>query len=141
MTKENIMRFRRIYKIILSASIIIAGILLIIGCISIYFSGKGYSRNIVVQIFSKISIPVCISLVLIIADIIWELISPSTVSKANIKKSNNINDCQPTKHINPTKFIFLGVAIIVLILGAVLGGYADVLTKAINICTECIGLG
>ena len=28
-----------------------------------------------------------------------------------------------------------------LIGGAFAGGWADVLTKAINICTECIGLG
>lgn len=35
--------------------------------------------------------------------------------------------------------IAAGVALIVY--GAVQGGTADVLTKAKNICTECIGLG
>ena len=32
-------------------------------------------------------------------------------------------------------------AVILLCAGIYLGGYSDVLTKAVNICTECIGLG
>ena len=35
----------------------------------------------------------------------------------------------------------LAAAVLLLIWGFVSGGAADVLTKAINICTECIGLG
>lgn len=38
--------------------------------------------------------------------------------------------------------IFIVSAAVALIIGGiVLGGYSDVLTKAVNICTECIGLG
>ena len=33
------------------------------------------------------------------------------------------------------------VAIVSIVLGIANGGMADVLSKAINICTECIGLG
>ena len=36
---------------------------------------------------------------------------------------------------------FLCFGILILIYGFISGGTADVLTKAINICTECIGLG
>jgi hypothetical protein len=35
----------------------------------------------------------------------------------------------------------LAVAVIFLLLGLFTGGTADVMTKAINICTECVGLG
>ena len=35
----------------------------------------------------------------------------------------------------------LVVAVVLIIFGALHGGMADVLGKAINICTECIGLG
>lgn len=35
----------------------------------------------------------------------------------------------------------LAVALIILVYGFFAGGTADVLTKAINICTECVGLG
>lgn len=37
--------------------------------------------------------------------------------------------------------ILLGLAVAVLVYGFFTGGTADVLTKAINICTECVGLG
>ncbi|MBE6563056.1 MAG: thioredoxin [Ruminococcaceae bacterium] len=39
------------------------------------------------------------------------------------------------------KLAILILAAAALIYGAIAGGTADVLTKAVNICTECIGLG
>lgn len=39
------------------------------------------------------------------------------------------------------RYPLLALAIFLLIWGLYLGGAADVLTKAVNICTECIGLG
>lgn len=39
------------------------------------------------------------------------------------------------------RWIILAVAVVFLIWGYCIGGTADVLTKAINICTECVGLG
>jgi len=35
----------------------------------------------------------------------------------------------------------LAVAAVFIVLGVVNGGARDVLVKAVNICTECIGLG
>ena len=142
MTNNKALRFRRIYKILLSVSIIAAGILLIIGCASIYFSGKGYSREIVANTFSIIYLPICLSIALIIGDIIWEFFSPTTAATKKFnKKADNAQSSPASKKVKITIFIILGVAIISLVLGAIFGGYADVLTKAVNICTECIGLG
>lgn len=42
---------------------------------------------------------------------------------------------------NVLRLTFLTAAVALLIYGFVTGGTADVLTKAINICTECVGLG
>ena len=39
------------------------------------------------------------------------------------------------------RYPLLALAIFLLVWGLYLGGAADVLTKAINICTECVGLG
>ena len=39
------------------------------------------------------------------------------------------------------RWAFLAVALGILVYGYAAGGTADVLTKAINICTECVGLG
>ena len=116
--------------------------MLIIGCASIYFSGKGYSREIVANTFSIIYLPICLSIALIIGDIIWEFFSPTTAATKKFnKKAANAQGSPTSKKVKITRFIILGVAIVSLVLGAILGGYADVLTKAVNICTECIGLG
>ena len=142
MLNFNATKLRRTYKILLSASIIISGICLIVGCVSIYYAGNGYSREIVAETFSKIDIPIYISLLLIIGDIIWELISP-TVSKkktANKKKSEPEQNT-PCKKVKIIQLSILGFAIVIALIGALLGGYSDVLTKAVNICTECIGVG
>ena len=39
------------------------------------------------------------------------------------------------------RLALLSVGIFLLVYGFMTGGTADVLTKAINICTECVGLG
>jgi hypothetical protein len=45
------------------------------------------------------------------------------------------------KSVAAPRLVLLAAAVLLLIWGFVSGGAADVLTKAINICTECIGLG
>ena len=40
-----------------------------------------------------------------------------------------------------TRYAILGVAVLLIVIGIVNGGMADVLSKAVKICTECIGLG
>ena len=50
-----------------------------------------------------------------------------------------LNDNEKTANIVRFAIVLLGV--VCLFYGYFAGGTADVLTKAINICTECIGLG
>ena len=45
------------------------------------------------------------------------------------------------KTLNIIRGVLVGVALILIVVGIFDGGAADVLQKAINICTECIGLG
>ena len=44
-------------------------------------------------------------------------------------------------HLLIPRLILLAVGVGILLYGLFSGGTADVLTKAINICTECVGLG
>ena len=142
MLNFNATKLRRVYKILLSASIIISGVCLIVGCVLIYYAGNGYSREIVGEMFSKIDIPIYISLALIIGDIVWELISPTaSKKKTTTKKNNKPAQNTPCKKTRIIQLCVLGFAIVITVIGAIFGGYADVLTKAVNICTECIGLG
>ena len=39
------------------------------------------------------------------------------------------------------RLALLGIGLAILVYGFIAGGTADVLTKAVNICTECVGLG
>lgn len=41
----------------------------------------------------------------------------------------------------PARILILAAALVFILLGVMNGGARDVLVKAINICTECIGLG
>ncbi len=55
-------------------------------------------------------------------------------------------EAEPVKKENKALFmvriaVIAAVAIGLIVGGIYLGGYSDVLTKAVNICTECIGLG
>ncbi len=42
---------------------------------------------------------------------------------------------------NVLRWVLLGVAVLSIVYGYFAGGTVDVLTKAVNICTECVGLG
>lgn len=250
MSKNRAKIIRRLYDIILSASIIVAGSCLIAGCLFIYYSGDGYSRQLVNEMFSKICIPLYICLVLVIGCFVVNAIVPQHNKTKHSKQYNkmlisllnvrNTDNCKEFKSIEKTKktlkivniivitissiiflsyalnnshfhqsdinssmikamcvllpclsvsffiavlshylnirftkkqidilktlpqkemqkttmqankskkaliiikFVILAVGIAVLVFGAISGGFADVLTKAINICTECIGLG
>ena len=132
---------RRIYKIVLTVSIILSGICLMLGCLLFYLSGNGYSRDAVTTVFLKIDILVYLCLSLIIGDIVWELISPTKAKKTPNKRVDMSASKSNKTETNIIKFTILGLSVTVIVVGFLLGGYSDVLTKAINICTECIGLG
>lgn len=89
MKNNKIIRIRRIFDVVLSISIILAGICLIAGCLTIYFTGEQtYSREIVAETFSSIAIPVYICLALTIISFIWELILPTPVQKQKLQKAH-----------------------------------------------------
>lgn len=78
MTKESTMRMHRIYNILFSIVIIIAGICLIIGVLTIYNSGdQPFSRESVAATFSTIAFPVYLTLVMAVISFVWEILSPS----------------------------------------------------------------
>lgn len=256
MTNNKDILARRIYNILHIISIIVAGICLMAGCLSIYSFGDGaYSRQIVVETFSKISLPVYLCLILTVIGFVWDFIAPVDEKEVSFKpyshllnritvkrdlsncdevllnaiykerksrklhtairtiiiciagtvflgyalNSNNYltdinasvikamwvlipcliipfvysvftayhnekslkneielmkkapakenteenedNISKSEKVVNVVRFALLFVGVSFLLYGYFAGGTADVLTKAINICTECIGLG
>lgn len=63
------------------------------------------------------------------------------VIKNNGKKEAVKYENKNAKTLNIIRGVLVGVALILIVVGIFDGGAADVLQKAINICTECIGLG
>ena len=151
MTNETILRMWRIYGIALGIVIVITGICLIAGCVCIYNSGEHpFSREVVAETFSKIAFPVYLCLGMIAVSILMEIvlfikgILPTDKEAAKSKKSNSKTSSEElaqTRKLNIPRLAILFVAVFCFVYGFITGGTADVLTKAINICTECIGLG
>lgn len=87
MTKEKTQHIHRLFGILLSIVIVIAGICLIVACVDIYRSGdQPFSREAVAKAFKPIAIPVYLCLILTIIGFIWELISPISFKKAKSDK-------------------------------------------------------
>lgn len=257
MTKNTTAQLRRIFELVLSISILLAGICLISACLTIYYSGNGYSPEAVRQAFGTVAVPVwvCIGLTFVgfVAELILPLPRKSKVQKNNffalarVLERKDTSGCEPalleaigkerkkrtllsalqlvltavcfgiflvyalngsnfhSSEINgsmiramwvliPTlavpfafsvfvafakeksygkeaqllksapdtekanedgshgiksseraalavKLILVAIGVAALVYGALAGGTADVLAKAVNICTECIGLG
>ena len=147
MTKETVARFKRTYDILFSIVLVIAGICLIAGVLCIYFSGdQPFSRESVAATFSQIAFPVYLALAMTIINIVWEIISPTGEKNPTIKKKPLHNEATEEEIANEKKYhawrnIIIVAAIIFIAAGLLNGGTIAVLAKAINICTECIGLG
>jgi uncharacterized membrane protein (DUF485 family) len=56
-----------------------------------------------------------------------------------VQKAENTE--KDKKAIMVARYSVLGIALVLVVLGIFNGGIADVLAKAVKICTECIGLG
>lgn len=148
MTKETLARIKRTYDVLFSIVLVIAGICLIAGVLTIYFSGdQPFSRESVAATFSGISFPVYLCMTMTLINIIWEVISPTDEKKPAGKKVTKKSETENTdfdageKKYRPYRNAIIVAAVIFIVAGLINGGTIAVLAKAINICTECIGLG
>ncbi len=63
-------------------------------------------------------------------------------NKSAKRQGRNTHYQRPNAKTSPVvRSVLLVVALVFILLGVINGGLRDVLVKAINICTECIGLG
>lgn len=144
MMKLSAGQLRKRYGIALSFILVITGICLMAACLQIYQGGDGvFSREIVAEHFAGIAIPVYLCLAMIVLGFVLEFFLPAEKKKAAAKRNHTSSQEQtPQKQeFFWLRWIILVAAAVILVYGFMTGGTADVLTKAINICTECIGLG
>lgn len=73
--------------------------------------------------------------------ILKEIVLMKQASKEAPVRSEAKAEPAAKRNLNTLRAAILLLAVAVMLLGYFTGGTADVLTKAINICTECVGLG
>ena len=140
MTKK---RIHFLYSIVLTAMLLITGICLCVACAAIYFSGKQpFTPESVAAAFRYIAVPVYLCIALAIGGLILDAISPAETTKRKIRKAMDPPTSSQSGHkLLYARLALLGVGIAIFAYGFIAGGTADVMTKAVNICTECVGLG
>ena len=137
-------RIHLVYSIALSVMLVITGICLCVACLGIYLSGKQpFSQEAVAAAFGYIAVPVYLCIALVIGGLILDALYPAELKK----KGNQIKVTpSPVPATNARKLLYLRLVLLcvgigIFVYGFFAGGTADVMTKAVNICTECVGLG
>lgn len=78
MTKETAKKIRLIYGLVLSALLVCTGVCLIVACLSIYRSGDApFTRESIGAWFSKIAVPVWLTVAAIVGGGVLSLVLPS----------------------------------------------------------------
>ncbi len=91
MTNQRANHIKKLYGILLSLVLIVAGICLIAECCAIYFTDDGsFSREIVADHFSGIAIPVYLCLAMIILGFVLDFILPAGRNKSDIQKNYSL---------------------------------------------------
>lgn len=119
---------------------------LIIETLIIYFHGTDgaiYSREIAQNGLGHFLPLLVLLLVLVLLAAIWHIPENSQVlNKSSKIKRVTQQAVDKKKHLSAKIYILIYLAgLILIIVGIYNGGLKDVLIKAANICTECIGLG
>lgn len=152
-TKQSTMG---VLSIIFSAITLLVAVLLIFHCMSIYLAGISpnnmgadgvrlqdiYSKEIVAQHFGQMAWAVWLWLAVLAAQMILPVVMPGAMPKsAPLRCKNKPEDTPEKSWYSPLRLALYAVAVIFIVAGILNQGMRDVLVKAVNICTECIGLG
>lgn len=143
MSEKNAGIIQKCVNIATAVFTVVSGACLIWACLNVYRGGDGaYTRAAVAAALQKVTVPVCIWLVLVAAGWLCHLLLPGDGAKRAVGKKGAMRKGKYNRRAVLAVRISLAViGLGLLITGAVTGGMADVLAKAINICTECVGLG
>ncbi len=142
-----------ILKLITGAATVLAAVLLIWQCIDIYRTGTApenqiaagvfirsvYSREIIAERFARIAWAIWTWAVLAIVALI--VCSLGRTSARRALPARHTNEPAGKAGIHSGSIVIGVIAIALIAIGVLNGGMRDVFVKAINICTECIGLG
>lgn len=151
----EIKKYRKIHKIILISSLVIFGIMGLLTCLYvcnpnnfIYKDGVNITTQIVQMVIHCIPWLIISFIVGLASSYVNDYYYGKMVSVCKVLLKDNKKE-RLTLELNKKKKIILYsvqaciivLAVVFIIVGAIDGGYEGAHQKAINICTECIGLG
>ena len=139
---------KKVFLLIQSALFILLAVLLIAAAVLIYREGvQAKEDNVLAWIFSREKVADSFRL---IRPLFYAVIGTSAVGlilgvrdedAAKPVKAEKVHNPSPVSRGGIVRAVLLAAAVCLLAAGAFNGSAKDVLGKAINICTECIGLG
>ena len=120
-----------------------SGVCLVCACIAVYIGGNGnYTRDAVVSALGWVSIPISVWLALAVAGWLCHLLLPGGAKKRIAGQKGAMKKGKESpKAVFAVRIGLIAIGLGILIAGAATGGMADVLAKAVKLCTECVGLG
>ena len=133
----------RIYKILLAAATTAVIMLLCAQVADIYQvgalnGGQMYTCEDVAARLIRLGLPLILYVVMVLAGIVWRTFVPDKCSKTGRSGYRAARDSRSSPTL---RLVLYAAAVLLTVLGIFNGGLWDVLVKAVNICTECIGLG
>ena len=135
----------RIMQRLTAAAAVAAAGLTIAHTIMLYTEGRAsggqvYTAERIAAHFGAVGWPLALFGVLLLATAIMSLFIRREGEHA---APQSVTDTSPMagRHLPLIRCVVLAAAALLIVLGILNGGMYDVLVKAINICTECIGLG
>ena len=99
-----------------------------------------YTAEIAAERLASAAPALAVYALLAVATCVAQLIWGKPISTA-VKSGRYTPRMQPGKAQSIARIVIVSLAVLFIVLGVMNGGARDVLVKAINICTECIGLG
>ena len=125
-------------------------------CIDIYIEGNAtenldangvhlqsvYHMEDVAERLSALAIPFAVFCAVTVISVVLHTIYGTDATKGStVPITAGKQKCPDSKKQHMIRIALFSLAALFILLGVMNGGWYDVLVKAINICTECIGLG
>ena len=151
-TKANVLALKKQRDAVSIVAIAVSAICAVIALIYFFFgdfSNANHNREIISALALVLPLTAVASAIHVIKLYVVEKCANEEYDllRASVKKNGisplakEIRAEKLVSGVNITKCVILAVAVVFVLIGIFNGGVADVLSKAVKICMECIGLG
>lgn len=147
-------RFKRMMRALTATAALLIAAILCWQCFDVYMSRSEeiividagvadiFRPDDIAARFKALAAPLTACGLVIAVNSLLHIAVPETASEANRRAEQlYLSEFHLSIHQKKLRILILTIALLFILLGVMNGGAYDVLVKAINICTECIGLG